>query len=42
MYGCDGADTEDSKKTFQKGLYPLPRFASLFLAIGTARKTSLH
>jgi hypothetical protein len=41
-YGCDLVDTEESKKTFRKGLYPPPRFASLYLAIGTARKTGLH
>ncbi len=41
-YGCDLADTEESKKTFRKGLYPLPRFANLYMAIGTARNTGLH
>ncbi len=40
-YGCDLADTEESKKTFQKGLYPQPRFANLYMALGTARKTGL-
>lgn len=41
-YGCDLADTEESKKSFQKGLYPPPRFANLYMAIGTARNNGLH
>ncbi|CAK7281074.1 hypothetical protein SGPA1_11867 [Streptomyces misionensis JCM 4497] len=41
-YGCDPVDTEESKKTFRKGLYPPLRFASLYVAIGTARNTGLH
>ncbi|EWS94438.1 hypothetical protein YW5DRAFT_06682 [Streptomyces sp. Ncost-T6T-1] len=39
---CDLVDTEESKKTFQKGLYPSLRFGNLFMAIGTARNTGLH